>query len=274
VKKEYKIIAGVFGGFALLSVLAIAAIFGLLISISDSQPENDSFNHKVEYSAEFTVNGTLNDTVMYLPYPEDKEFRNTVQMNRSNVSIHNEWNTNLSVVNTSRGEMLKAEIGYFRPQTFEERFQEEVNESQLPDGIEREEIIDDKDSEELSEYNSYDLIISVDYNNTLDTKNGLSTEPHIPSNRSSRTDCGPRFSCEVATTEAFLSYKASNETYMDMDIELNGRNSWLNWGQSSNRYSQRFYNSYYDDRNIIGTQNNWITLTGSEEEGDGNYREE
>lgn len=275
-KKEHKILAAVFGGFAVLSVLAIAAFIGLIISIGSGQPEEGSFSHEVEYSADFTANGTLNDTVFYLPYPENKEFRETVRMNRSNVSFHNEWNANLSIVNTSRGEMLKAEIGDFKPQRFDERFQEEINQTKLPDEVEREEILNKTDTNgtELSDYATYDLVISVDYNRSLDTRNGLTEEPHLRSNTTTLTECGDsiRQNCNVTTTEAYLEYDTGNETYMEMSVRLDGRNSWWNWGWSGNSYRQSFYNSYYDDRKIVGSQNSWITLTGSEEEGEGNYR--
>ncbi len=276
-KKEYKILAAVFGGFAVLSILAIAAFIGLIMSIGSGQPEEGSFTHEVEYSAEFTANGTLNDTVFYLPYPEDEEFRDKVRMNGSNVSIHNEWDANLSVVNTSRGEMLKADIGDFQPQTFDDRFLEEINQTELPEEVERDEILNRTytNSTELSDYATYDLIISVDYNRTLDTRNGLTEEPHLNSNSTTLSDCGvgPRESCDVVTTDAFLSYDTSNETYMEMNVRLNGRNSWWDWGWSGNSYRQSFYNSYYDDSKIKGSQNGWITLRGSEEEGEGNYRD-
>lgn len=70
-----------------------------------------------------------------------------------------------------------------------------------------------------------------------------------------------------------MNYDADNETYLEFDVGLEGRNSW-NEGFSwrGNNYRQDFYNSYYDNSYLIGSQDSWITLTGREVEGDGTYR--
>lgn len=276
-RKIFKIAGIVLGSFALLSIVLIALFVGALLSLDYG--ERSHIDHEVEYTAEFTSNSSLNDTELLLPFPQDDNFQRKVMRNGSNVSIHNEWDANLSIVNTSRGEMLKANIGDFKPQTRDERFETEVNMSRLPEEVEREEIVNNSSSSngttDFQDYSSYDLVISVDYNRTLDTRNGLETEPHLESNTSNRTDCGDmRESCQVSTTQIFLDYEASNDAYLETEVGIQGSNSWaegFSWNQ--NRYRQRFYNSYYDDEKIKGSQENWITLIGSEMEGDGTYRD-
>jgi hypothetical protein len=275
--KEFLKFVGLFSGLALafLGTLFLL-IIGIGLMLGGSGPEEDSFMHEVEYTADIQANGTLNDTEILLPFPQDEEFQKSVELNSSNVSLHNDWNASLSVVNTSRGEMLEADIGEFDPEHSRERFQRMINNTDINETgteIERPKVrTGEMNGTEINDYVSYSLVILVDYNRTLDTRNGLETEPHLFSNRSA-DDCGPSETDECVSTEAYLSYDTGNGTHVDLNVDLEGRNSWWNWGWSGNHYSQRFYTSFYDDGNLVGSQEEWITLTGRQDQGEGNYRE-
>lgn len=271
-RKIFKIAGGLLAVFALLALILILVLAGFLISLGMDQPEPGSFTHEVEYSTEFQANGTLNDTEFLLPYPDSERFREAiVEGENENISIHNEPNATLSLTNTSNGTMLNVDLGNFTPEVSAPPTP--INESDYPSEIESAEAnISDP---EFEEFQSYDIVISVDYNRTLDTRNGLETEPHLPSNIDQDYPCDlPRKSeCATATTEAFVSYDTGNDTYFDLNLDLEGRNSWWAWGWNGNSYSQRFYTSYYDDKKLIGSQDKWITLVGSQTEGEGNYRD-
>lgn len=265
-RKLTKIAGVVLAGIALLGLLLVGLVSTVAFLIGGSSPEPDSFTHEVEYRIEFRTNGSLNNTELLVPYPEDQRFRSIIDGNTSKVSIVNEMNASLSIVETSRGGMLRLDIGEFRPENRSERFEtdrrieNETGELEVARG----------NITGLAEYSSYDLTIRAKYNRTIDTRNGLTNEPHL---RSTDAECaGPR-ETGCATTEAFVSYNASNDTHTELNVRLAGRNSWWDWGWSGNEYRQSFYNSFYDDDNLAGSQNQWVTLTGKEEQGDGNYRQ-
>lgn len=265
-KRITKIVFLALGALLMLSaVLGGIALFTIFTFI-DSEPEEDSFRHEVEYTMEFTPNGTLNGTELIVPYPEDERFQSAIRGNTSNVSIHNELNASLSIVETEKGEMLKLDVGDFTPELPEERFGPRATpRNRTGDPEIREENVTG-----LNRYSPYSLVIKAEYNRSLDTKNGLENEPNL---RSTKAKCQSPYAGDCATTEAYLKYNTSDDTHADLNVRLEGRNSWWNLGWSSNTYSQRFYHSFYDDKNLVGSQDDWIMLEGREEQGDGSYRE-
>jgi hypothetical protein len=272
-RRVFKIAGIVLGSFALLSLVLIALLFGLLVSLGLEEPEQESFAHEIEYSADFQANGTLNNTKFLLPYPESERFRQAVtEGENENISIHNEPNASLSLTNTSRGTMLQVDLGNFTPEVSSPR-PTPINESEYPEEIES--VEGNISNPIFEEYRSYDIVISVDYNRTIDTRNGLEVEPHLPANRTRTYPCDHpgEPECFSSSTDVYLSYDAGNDAYVDLNLDLEGRNSWWNLGWSGNSYSQRFYTSYYEDDKLVGSQNRWFTLTGAETQGSGNYRE-
>ncbi|MCJ7479116.1 MAG: hypothetical protein MUP63_02970 [Candidatus Nanohaloarchaeota archaeon QJJ-7] len=268
-RKVTKFVGLIVAGFVALAVIALGLVFAFSVFIGGGEPEADSFSHEVEYRLEFQPNGTLNDTELIVPYPEDGRFQSAVRGNVSNVSILNDMNASLSIVETSRGEMLRLEMGRFEPETREERFSSSRDPEEMENVTGDVEIVERNISGDGG-YTSYDLVIKAKYNRSLDTRNGLEDEPHLRSESS--TECRSPRETGCATTEAFVSYEASDSTHTELSVRLEGRNSWWNWGWSGNSYSQRFYNSFYDDDNLVGSQDRWITLTGREDQGEGNYR--
>ncbi len=264
VRKWLKIAGILLAAIIVLTAVAIGIVVLVIFSIGTSGPDPGSFMHQVEYTAEFRFNGTLNDTEIIVPYPDDGRFQSAIRGN-SDARLSNELNASLSIVNTSRGEMLKLDVGDFTPRTDSERFEREFR--RLENNTDRE--IRRVNVTGLAKYSSYNLLVRFDYNRSLDTRNGLTNEPHL---ESTSAECrGPRES-GCAMTGAFLNYTASNSTHMELSVRISGRNSWWNWGWSGNSYSQRFYNSFYDNQNLVGSQKGWITLRGREDQGEGSYR--
>jgi len=154
--------------FIIIFLVAFFVFIGLLFSfiigvglLLDLEPEEDSFEHKISYTAELKSNSSLENATFLLPYPQDEKFSNSVQLNSSNVSIHNDWNATISEVNTSRGAMLEASIENFEPETSSERFKEEFNESEIEDGTEiRRELREgESNNSEFNDYLSYNLVL-------------------------------------------------------------------------------------------------------------------
>lgn len=248
------------GAVGILLVIGLISSVIALISALDGEPQN--FSHQVEYSAEVRANGTLNDTEILLPYPEDERFRQALNGEDPNVTIVNDFNASTSITDSG---LLRLDIRDFRPETREERFTREVN-------------ITPEEDEELRrvnfsgirEYSSYDFIVQIDYNRSIDTERGLENEPHLSSNS---TECESPRETGCATTQAYLSYEARNNTYLEMDAGIYGMNQWTEgFSWRSNSYRQDFYNSYYYNSYIIGSQENWVELLGREVEGDGVYQ--
>ena len=260
-------VAAALGILLLLSIMAGTALFVSLILSLDSEPQN--FSHQIEYSAELRTNGTLNDTEILVPFPEDERFRDAVENGTEdpNVTISNDLNASTSITDSG---YLRLDIGDFRPRSREERFRDIAENPTFPDDYNESGDIRKINVSGIREYSSYDFYIRIDYNRTINTSEGLTEEPHLVSNF---TECQNARESGCATTRAYFDYEASNETYLEFDVGLEGRNSW-NEGFSwrGNSYRQDFYNSYYDNSYLIGSQADWITLTGKEVEGDGVYR--
>lgn len=270
-RNVFKLLGLMTAGLALVSLALITLIISVGIFFGGINPQPGSFSHEIEYTAEIHTNGTLNNTTLLLPYPEDSKFAKAINGNLTNSTVRNDINATLSTVNTSKGLMLKAEIDSFTPQPYDQNY-ERINESELSDG----EKIGKINRTGIDKYRRYDIIVQIDYNQSLDTRNGLETEPHLRAERQPTDQCTSLgdAECFESTTEAFLSYDAENDTYMTLDVSLEGRNSWFTMGWSGNTYSQRFYTGYYEDLYYTGSQNKWATLTGREVQGDGNYRNE
>ena len=256
-------VAAALGILLLLSIMAGTALFVSLILSLDSEPQN--FSHQIEYSAELRTNGTLNDTEMLVPFPEDERFRDAVENGSEdpNVTISNDLNASTSITDSG---YLRLDIGDFRPQTREERF----GDAEPPPSFNDSGDIREINVSGIREYSSYDFYIRIDYNRTINTSEGLTEEPHLISNT---TECRNARESGCATTRAYFDYETSDETYLEFDVGLEGRNSWnegFSWRDNS--YRQDFYNSYYDNSYLIGIQDDWVTLTGREVEGDGVYR--
>ncbi|MFQ3308412.1 MAG: hypothetical protein ACI977_000647 [Candidatus Nanohaloarchaea archaeon] len=266
----FKLLGLLVASLAALTVIIIALTLTLLLAIgfmfSGLGSEPSHIEHEVEYNAQIHTNGTLNDTRILLPYPQDDRFIEAVNTNSTNVSIHNEFNTSLEAVNTSKGVFLELDMHRFQPEK-RSRGLAEINDSKLPEKTEVREV----NHTGIDKYKRYDLSIAVKYNRSLDTRRGLENEPHL---RSNSTECRS-YEENCATTEAFLQYDTGNETYLDMDVRIDGRNSWASgFSWSSNSYSQSFYSSYYDNEYIKGSQDTWLALTGVERQEEGTYREE
>lgn len=252
----------VVGAIAIIGVLLLIGLTVSIIMSLDTEPEN--FSHQIEYSVELRTNGTLNDTEILAPYPEDERFRKVIQ-NRSegpNVTVSNDFNASTSITDSG---YLKLDIGDFRPETRDERF----SDSRLNRSLNRSGELRKSNVSGIREYSSYDFYIRIDYNRSIDTREGLTTEPHLVSNT---TECQNARESGCATTKAYMNYEATNETYLEFDVGIEGRNSW-NEGFSwrGNNYRQSFYNSYYENDYLKGSQAQWIELTGREVEGDGTY---
>ena len=262
-----------FVGFAAVIVFSLVIVFvlvfaGLILTL-DTDPEPDSFSHEIEYGVELRANGSLNDTEFLVPYPEAENFRSALNSSTYNVSLRNEMNASVSIVNTSRGEMLELDIGEFRPEKRGSNAETYRNDTETTVRV-------TDPGNELNDYNTYDFEVLIDYNRSLDTKKGLESEPHLPANRTRASNCGSIGDpvCFNSTTETFISFNASENTHTELSVELVGRNSWWSLGWSGNEYRQNFYTSFYDDENPTGSQDRWITLTGKEVQSDGVYREE
>lgn len=249
-----------------LGILAILLLIGLTVSIImslDSEPEN--FSHQIEYSVELRANGTMNDTEILVPYPQDERFKQVIENDTitPNVTISNDFNASTSITDSG---LLKLDIGDFRPETREERFGDRMeSHSYNESGRLRQENVSG-----ITEYSSYDFYVRIGYNKSIDTKNGLETEPHLISNS---TECQNARVSGCASTKAFASYDADDKTYMEFDVGLEGRNNWQDgFNRIGNSYRQDFYNSYYENDYLKGSQDRWVELTGREVEGDGTYR--
>ncbi|MFO7793599.1 MAG: hypothetical protein R6V35_01340 [Candidatus Nanohaloarchaea archaeon] len=251
------------GVFAIVLVMVLVGLAVSLLMSLDTEPEN--FSHQIEYSAELRANGTLNDTEILLPYPEDERFRNAIENSSQdpNVTISNDFNASTSITDSG---YLRLDIGDFGPETRDERF----GDAEPPDSFNESGYVERINVSGIREYSSYDFYIRIDYNRSINTSRGLTEEPHLISNT---TECQNARESGCATTQAYMNYEAGNETYLEFDVGLEGRNSW-NEGFSwrGNSYRQDFYNSYYDNSYLIGSQDRWVELTGREVEGDGVYR--
>lgn len=117
---------------------------------------------------EFRPNGTLNDTELIVPYPEDERFRSALKGDEPNASLINELNASLSTVETERGEMLRLNIGDFTPQTQFQRFEppKEIK-RRVENGSEERKVIG-RNITGTSRYSSYDLVVKIKYNRSLD----------------------------------------------------------------------------------------------------------
>ena len=249
-----------------VGILLVLFLIGLTVSLImslDSEPEN--FSHQIEYSAELRTNVTLNDTEILLPFPEDERFRNAVENDSEdpNVTISNDFNASTSITDSG---YLRLDIGDFRPETPEERF----GETEFPDSFNESGELRSANVSGIRKYTSYDFYIRIDYNRSINTSNGLTKEPYLVSNT---TECQNARESGCATTQAYMNYETGDQTYLEFDVSLEGRNSWnegFSW--QGNSYRQDFYNSYYDNGYLTGSQDGWVTLTGREVEGDGTYR--
>ena len=251
-------------GLGVISLLAIMLVVGLTISfITSFDTEPQDFSHQIEYSVELRTNGTLNDTEILVPYPEDERFREVIENeSRTNVTISNDLNASTSITDSG---YLRLDLGDFRPETRDERF----GDIEMPPSYNESGNIRKSNFSGIREYSSYDFYIRIDYNRSINTTNGLTEEPHLISNS---TECREARETGCATTKTFMNYEADNGTYLEFDIGVEGRNRWREgFHGSSNSYRQDFYNSYYDNSYLVGSQENWITLTGREVEGDGTY---
>lgn len=258
----------ILGGIAILAILLLVGLTVSLIMSLDTEPEN--FSHQVEYSAELRTNGTLNDTEILVPYPEDERFREVIENSSedTNVTLTNDLNASTSITDSG---YLRLDIGDFRPQTREERYRDITDNPTFPDEYNESGDMRERNVSGISKYSSYDFYIRIDYNRSINTSRGLTEEPHLISNS---TECQNARESGCAVTRTYMSYDAADETYLEFDVGLEGRNSWnegFSWG--GNSYRQDFYNSYYDNSYLVGSQNRWIDLIGREVEGDGTYLE-
>jgi|GEM_PF-1215899 len=254
-------------GFGVLILVSLSVSVGLLFSfVSAFDTEPQDFSHQIEYSVELRTNGTLNDTEILVPYPEDETFREVIDNgSRTNVTFSNDFNASTSVTDDG---YLRLNLGDFRPETRDERF----GDIEMPDSFNESGNVRKTNVSGIREYSSYDFYIRIDYNRSINTTNGLTEEPHLVSNS---TECQEARESGCATTKAFMSYEVDNDTYLEFDIGLEGRNRWREgFHGSSNSYRQDFYNSYYEEGYLVGSQDEWIKLSGREVEGDGVYREE
>ena len=263
------------GAFFLFIGFMFSFVVGIGLLLDSSEPQKESFEHKITYTAELKSNSTVENATFLLPYPEDERFRKSVKSNSSNVSIHNDWNATISEVNSSRGQMLEASIETFEPETSIEKIEEEIDESDIENDtdIRRKMKEGEANNTDFNDYLSYNLVIDVEYNDSIETKEGLELGPHLQSNRSLDSGCGTfEENCFNSSIEAFLDYETENDTAVDLSLSLEGRNSWWNLGWSGNSYSQDFYTGFYDDSKIIGPQDDWVKLEGRERQAQGSYR--
>jgi hypothetical protein len=254
------------GVIGILVVIGVISFTVALFSALDGEAQ--SFSHQIEYNAEIRANGSLNDTEILLPYPEDKRFREALNGSADpNVTVSNEFNASTSITDDG---YLRLDIGDFRPQTREERFRDITENPVFPDDFNESGDLRERNVSGIQQYSSYDFYIRIDYNRSINTSEGLKEEPHLVSNVS---ECQNARESGCATSKAYLSYEARNDTYLEMDVGIEGRNSW-NEGFSwrGNSYRQDFYNSFYDNSYLVGSQEDWITLRGREVQGDGTYQ--
>ena len=222
------------GGIAILSIMFLTILVVSVIMSFDTEPEN--FSHQIEYSADLRANGTLNETVILVPYPDDERFRNAVENNVQdpNVTISNDFNASTSITDSG---LLKLDIGDFRPQTREERFIDITENPVFPDRYNESGDLRERNVSGITAYSSYDFYVRIDYNRSIDTMDGLTNEPHLASNT---TECQNVRESGCASTKAYMNYTTSNDTYLEFDVGIEGRNTW-NEGFSwrGNSYRQR-----------------------------------
>ncbi len=240
-----KILAGIVGGLLAVWLLSV----GLFVNALDDafEPIPESIEHRVDYEATFQVNGTVEDVRMMMPFPEGQEF--AAKLENSTTVKPEDWN--LSTAATDRGSMMVIEADRITP---------------YRDGN----VTGERD--ELGYQDTYDIEFSVNYNRTIDTRNGLETEPRLPTrNREDSDRCMSQGECYSSTSDAYLNYSASDDAFTYIDIDLEGRNSWFSLGWTGNFYSQELRTGI--ERRVSGSQSDWVPLNGTEEQGVGNYRD-
>lgn len=229
-----------------LAAISLVSMFVIFQSVTDAlQPEEESFSHVIEYDATLQVNSSVENASLMLPYPESEEFAKALN-NDSEIEKPEGWN--LSISDSDYGSMLEIETGSLEP---------------YRNGSGR---------SELGYQDTYDIEVRIEYNRSLETRNGLFREPHIPRINSTASDhCTGSGECFSSTSSAYLEYESSNDTFLYMDIDLEGRNDWWALGWTGNSYSQEFRTGIRE--RVTGPQENWIFLNGTEEQASGTYRD-
>lgn len=250
----------------LLTVVAVVAVVGLLLVAGVVgvlvwqflQPVPESFTHEYEYSLYVQPDAPLSNVTVYLPAPVDADGE-PVDIGR--VAVAEAPPGTARLVETEYGPMLAVDL------------------DRLPAG----EVAVGPANETASAPANrttggnetwlapYELRVTVETNETIDTRAPDGSEPLLSPREAVRTvACGDTeargATCRTFDTRVFLRYDAPADATVQLGVRLEGRNWWFAGGWTGNSYAESVVGEF------TGPQDGWQELTGETAVGSGNYR--
>ncbi|MDY7083450.1 MAG: hypothetical protein SXQ77_13860, partial [Halobacteria archaeon] len=260
-------------------VLLVAVVVTLILlsgCIGGTESIDETYMSEYTYDVSVRTNATLENATFYLPAPvEDNESTlgqklvaenmfdeaNLSEGERQRATDQPDWN--LSLVDTRHGRMLRIHADVIKPRfVTPQPIDEEGN--PLP-------------TNESPRPQTRSISVSLQVNNSIDTKNALENEPVlVPKYNITKVECDfPRpedsaVECYRYDSRIYASYNVTNASMtsnpeIDLAVSFDGSNSWFTAGWTGNNYHD-FTNTV-----IEGENDGWIKTNGRFTQGEGNY---
>lgn len=270
----------IFGGFVLF-FLFLLVLGSMYLKNENEEMYNDSLMSNYEYDITLESNRTLQNVTLYLPVPVF-ENESKVGLEMVNGDYYNKpSNWNLSLEDTEHGLMFKMETVEIKPVYHSLPVavpEPEPGSESIEDEVEEEEQIVESNeySEETPVLTSFDFGTNVKADHMINTRFPVGNEPVLLPKynlrESEEEPIVPRsehLNPEYFDYESlvYAHYDTSNDTDVQIFVELNSRNEWWVYGWQYNDYIDRI------SIRLSGPQEGWVKAEGKLTTGDGIYKE-
>ncbi|HII90962.1 MAG TPA: hypothetical protein HA262_02010 [Methanosarcina sp.] len=270
----------IFGGFVLF-FLFLLVLGSMYLKNENEEMYNDSLMSNYEYDITLESNRTLQNVTLYLPVPVF-ENESKVGLEMVNGDYYNKpSNWNLSLEDTEHGLMFKMETVEIKPVYHSLPVavpEPEPGSESIEDEVEEEEQIVESNeySEETPVLTSFDFGTNVKADHMINTKFPVGNEPVLlpkynlrESEEEPIVPLSEHLNPEYFDYESlvYAHYDTSNDTDVQIFVELNSRNEWWVYGWQYNDYIDRI------SIRLSGPQEGWVKAEGKLTTGDGIYKE-
>lgn len=270
----------IFGGFVLF-FLFLLVLGSMYLKNENEEMYNDSLMSNYEYDITLESNRTLQNVTLYLPVPVF-ENESKVGLEMVNGDYYNKpSNWNLSLEDTEHGLMFKMETVEIKPVYHSLPVavpEPEPGSESIEDEVEEEEQIVESNeySEETPVLTSFDFGTNVKADHMINTRFPVGNEPVLlpkynlrESEEEPIVPLSEHLNPEYFDYESlvYAHYDTSNDTDVQIFVELNSRNEWWVYGWQYNDYIDRI------SIRLSGPQEGWVKAEGKLTTGDGIYKE-
>lgn len=233
-KTRYKIVIGL-----LIFLVVSASLLSIWIDKRSREMYEQSFQSEINYDVRIVTDSTLHNVTLYIPLPVVNN-TSSVGQNIIDTNFNDQKSSwEYALVDTEHGLMLSMKTEELEP----------------PERL----------------YFSADLGTLVSVDRELDTKDPIANEMVLsPKYGLKHVDAGKYWFSDTVysyDSRVYAEYETIPNASVEIDISLDGRNSWWIMGWQFNDYAEEM------ETHMTGPQDGWVDAYGEIVTGEGIYKE-